>query len=326
MTCRWRSCSAGICHFRPPPGSQRVERRDADRLPLRPGPRDRGPRQQGRARRSRGSSPATWPRSAAWWIPMAHAPSARRDWSSFATTLPSPINFPGQAHRPRSPTGGYSDSIVVTEHFVLSVPSNLELAGTAPLLCARHYDLFAHAALGREREQEGGRGPPGRTRPHGRQVCPCLRSLHGSLHYFSEQEGRRTSSGADEVVVSRDANEMAKHAGSFDFILDAVSADHDINAYIQLLRRDGNITLVGAPEKPLALSALRLDHGAPQLSGSPIGGIDEDPGRCSTLRQATTSPQMWEVIPSRGDELQRLLKSDVKYRLLHRYGFAQPGR
>jgi uncharacterized zinc-type alcohol dehydrogenase-like protein len=77
--------------------------------------------------------------------------------------------------------------------------------------------------------------------------------------------------GADEVVISRNTDEMSKHAGSFDFILDAVSAEHDINAYIQLLRRDGNITLVGAPPKPLAVSAFSLIFKRCSISGSPIG-------------------------------------------------------
>src|SRR5216110_4028800 len=81
--------------------------------------------------------------------------------------------------------------------------------------------------------------------------------------------------GADEVVVSRNADEMQKNAGSFDFVLDTVSANHDIGAYINLLRRDGNITLVGAPEKPLAVSAFGLIMGRRRLSGSPIGGIAE---------------------------------------------------
>jgi uncharacterized zinc-type alcohol dehydrogenase-like protein len=81
--------------------------------------------------------------------------------------------------------------------------------------------------------------------------------------------------GADEVVVSRNTDEMKKHARSFDFILDAVAADHDINAYINLLGVDGNITLVGAPEKPLAVAAFGLIFGHHSLSGSPIGGIAE---------------------------------------------------
>jgi uncharacterized zinc-type alcohol dehydrogenase-like protein len=81
--------------------------------------------------------------------------------------------------------------------------------------------------------------------------------------------------GADEVVISRNADEMAKHAGSFDFILDAVAAEHDINAYVNLLRRDGNITMVGAPEKPLPVSVFGLIFKRRSLSGSPIGGLAE---------------------------------------------------
>ena len=90
----------------------------------------------------------------------------------------------------------------------------------------------------------------------------------------SKQEDARRL-GADEVVVSRNAGEMQKHADSFDFIPDAVAADHDINAYIQLLRRDGNITMVGAPDKPLAVPVFGLLFKRRSLSGSPIGGIPE---------------------------------------------------
>src|SRR5208283_1194463 len=84
--------------------------------------------------------------------------------------------------------------------------------------------------------------------------------------------------GADEVVISRNTGEMQKHAGSFDFILDAVSADHDINAYINLLGRDGNLTLVGAPAKPMSVSAFGLIMGRRRLSGSWSGGIAETQG------------------------------------------------
>ena len=115
-----------------------------------------------------------------------------------------------------------------------------------------------------------------RTGPHGREVCSCA-GAH--VVVFTTSPGKKEDAlrlGADEVVVSRNANEMQKHTGSFDFILDAVSADHDINAYINLLRRDGNITFVGAPEKPLAVSAFSLLMGRRSLSGSPIGGIQEN--------------------------------------------------
>src|ERR1017187_10160031 len=121
--------------------------------------------------------------------------------------------------------------------------------------------------------------------------------------------------GADEVVLSRNANEMQKHAGSFDFILDAVAADHDINAYINLLGIDGNITLVGAPEKPLAVSAFGLIMGRRSLSGSPIGGIAETQEMLEFCWQHNITADI-EVIPIQkvNEAYERLLKSDVKYR------------
>jgi uncharacterized zinc-type alcohol dehydrogenase-like protein len=121
--------------------------------------------------------------------------------------------------------------------------------------------------------------------------------------------------GADEVVVSRHANEMQKHVGSFDFILDAVSAEHDINAYIRLLAVDGNITLVGAPEKPLPVSAFGLIFGRHSLSGSAIGGIAETQEMLDFCGQHNLTSEV-EVIPIQkiNEAYERLIKSDVKYR------------
>src|SRR5205085_5081386 len=98
----------------------------------------------------------------------------------------------------------------------------------------------------------------------GHMAVKFAHALGAHVVVFTTSPGKKEDAlrlGADEVVVSRNADEMNKHTGSFDFILDAVSADHDINAYIQLLRRDGNITLVGAPEKPLAVAAFGLLFG-----------------------------------------------------------------
>ena len=121
--------------------------------------------------------------------------------------------------------------------------------------------------------------------------------------------------GADEVVISRNADEMQKHTSSFHFILDAVSADHDIGAYISLLRRDGNLTLVGAPEKPLAVSAFNLIMGRRSLSGSPIGGIPETQEMLDFCGKHNLTSDV-EVIPIQkvNEAYERLLKSDVKYR------------
>jgi uncharacterized zinc-type alcohol dehydrogenase-like protein len=135
---------------------------------------------------------------------------------------------------------------------------------------------------------------------------------------FTTSPGKKEDAlrlGADEVVVSRNADEMRKHAGSFDFILDAVSADHDVNAYIQLLRRDGNLTLVGAPEKPLAVAAFGLLLGRRSLSGSPIGGIAETQEMLDFCGKHGITADV-EVIPIQkvNEAYDRLLRSDVKYR------------
>ncbi len=117
------------------------------------------------------------------------------------------------------------------------------------------------------------------------------------------------------MVVSRNADEMQKQAGSFDFILDAVSADHDIDAYIQLLRRDGNLTLVGAPAKPMAVSAFGLIMGRRSLSGSAIGGIAETQEMLDFCGAHGITADV-EVIPIQkvNEAYERLLKADVKYR------------
>lgn len=211
--------------------------------------------------------------------------------------------------------GGYADSIVVDEHFVLHVPANLDLAGVAPLLCAgittyspmRHWNVSAEKKVGVV--GLGGLGHMG---------VKFARALGAHVVVFTTSPNKKEDAlrlGAHEVVVSRNANEMQQHAGSFDFILDAVSADHDINAYINLLRRDGNITLVGAPEKPLAVAAFGMIFGRRSLSGSPIGSIAETQEMLDFCGQHKITADV-EVIPMQkvNEAYERLLKSDVKYR------------
>ncbi|HSI10166.1 MAG TPA: zinc-binding dehydrogenase, partial [Rariglobus sp.] len=121
--------------------------------------------------------------------------------------------------------------------------------------------------------------------------------------------------GAHEVVISKNADEMKKHAGTFDFILDAVSAEHDINAYLALLAPEGNLTLVGAPEKPLAVSAFSLLIGRKSLSGSPIGSIAETQEMLDFCGEHNITADV-EIIPIQkiNEAYDRLLKGDVKYR------------
>jgi uncharacterized zinc-type alcohol dehydrogenase-like protein len=144
------------------------------------------------------------------------------------------------------------------------------------------------------------------------------RAFGARVFVFTTSPGKKEDAlrlGADEVVVSRNADEMKKHIGSFDFILDTISADHDINAYINLLGRDGNITLVGAPEKPLALSPFALLFGRRSLSGSIIGGIAETQEMLDFCGRNCITADV-EVIPIQkvNEAYERLLKSDVKYR------------
>ncbi len=135
---------------------------------------------------------------------------------------------------------------------------------------------------------------------------------------FTTSPGKKDDAlrlGADAVIISTDAEQMKQHAGSFDFILNTISADHDINAYIQMLGLDGNITLVGAPEKPLPVAAFALLFGRKSLSGSLIGGIKETQEMLDFCGAHNITADV-EIIPIQqvNEAYERLLKSDVKYR------------
>src|SRR5205807_4517589 len=163
----------------------------------------------------------------------------------------------------------------VDEGFVLRVPANLDLAGAAPLLCAgiTTYSPLRHWGV-TQGKKVGVVGLGGL----GHMAVKLAHAFGAHVVVFTTSPEKKEDAlrlGADKVVVSRNTDEMEKHAGSFYFIFDTVSAAHDINAYLNLLARDGNITLVGAPPKPLAVSAFALIGGRRSLSGSNIGGIRE---------------------------------------------------
>lgn len=241
-------------------------------------------------------------------------PQCKAGLEQFCPNMTLTYNFPDK-HLGGVTYGGYSDSIVVDEHFVLRVPSNLDLAGTAPLLCAgittysplRHWGITAGKKVGVV--GLGGLGHMGVKFAH---------ALGAHVVVFTTSPNKTEDAlrlGADEVVISQNANEMQQHAGSFDFILDAVSANHDINAYLNLLARDGNLTLVGAPEKPLEVAAFNLLFGRRSLSGSPIGGIAETQEMLDFCGEHNITADV-EVIPIQkvNEAYERLLRSDVKYR------------
>jgi uncharacterized zinc-type alcohol dehydrogenase-like protein len=241
-------------------------------------------------------------------------PNCKTGLEQFCPNLTLTYNSPDK-HLGGVTYGGYSDSIVVDERFVLRVPTNLDLPGVAPLLCAgiTTYSPMRHWGVTKGKKVGvvgiGGLGHMG---------VKFARAFGAHVVVFTTSPNKKEDAlrlGADEVVVSRNADEMQQHAGSFDFILDTVSANHDINAYLNLLRLDGNITLVGAPEKPLEVAAFSLIMGRRSLSGSNIGGIAETQEMLDFCGEHNITADV-EVIPIQkvNEAYERLLKSDVKYR------------
>lgn len=211
--------------------------------------------------------------------------------------------------------GGYSESVVVDERFVLRVPTNLDLAGVAPLLCA---GITTYSPLRRARVRDGNKVGVVGLGGLGHMGVKFARAFGAYTVVFTTSPDKTEDAirlGAHEVVVSRNAGEMEKHAGTFDFILDTVSADHDINAYLNLLNLNGNLTLVGAPPKPLGVSAFSLIMGNRSLSGSNIGGLPETQEMLDFCGEHNITADV-EVIPIQNvnEAYERLLKSDVKYR------------
>jgi alcohol dehydrogenase (NADP+) len=213
--------------------------------------------------------------------------------------------------------GGYSDSIVVDEAYVLKVPNGLDPAGTAPLLCAgiTTYSPLRHWKVGRGQKVGvvglGGLGHMGVKFAH---------AFGAHVVLFTTSPNKTADAkrlGADEVVVSKNPDEMQKHAGTFNFILDCVSADHDMNAYLSLLRRDGSVVLVGAPEKPLPVSAFNFLMGRRSLSGSAIGGIRETQEMLDFCGDKGITSDIEKIrIQQINEAYDRLLKQDVKYRFV----------
>jgi uncharacterized zinc-type alcohol dehydrogenase-like protein len=211
--------------------------------------------------------------------------------------------------------GGYSESIVVNERFVLRVPTKLDLAATAPLLCA---GITTYSPLRRFGVTKGMKVGVVGLGGLGHMGVKFAHAFGAHVVVFTTSPDKKEDAvrlGAHEVVVSHNADEMQRHAGSFNFILDTVSADHDINAYLNLLGRGGNITLVGAPPQPLAVSAFALIIGSHSLSGSSIGGVAETQEMLNFCSEHNITADV-EVIPIQkvNEAYERLLKSDVKYR------------
>ncbi len=213
--------------------------------------------------------------------------------------------------------GGYSDSIVVTEAFALKVPKQLDLAATAPLLCAgiTTYSPLRHWKVKKGQKVGivglGGLGHMGLKFAH---------AFGANVVLFTTSPNKTADAlrlGADEVVISKNEAEMQKHLASFDFILDTVSAEHDLNPYIDLVKRDGTLTLVGAPPTPSPIKTIGLLFKRRQLAGSIIGGIRETQEMLDFCAEHGITADI-ELIKMQQieDAFKRLLKSDVKYRFV----------
>lgn len=241
-------------------------------------------------------------------------PECKAGLEQFCNNMVFTYNSPDK-HLKGITYGGYSESIVVDQHFVLHVPSNLPLAGAAPLLCAgiTTYSPMRHWCVTKGKTV-GVVGLGGL----GHMAVKFAHALGAHTVVFTTSPSKKDDAlrlGADEVVLSRDANDMAKHAGSFDFILDAVAAPHDLNAYFNMLKRDGNLTMVGAPDDPLPVAVIGLIFKRRSFSGSLIGGIAETQEMLDFCGKNNITSDV-EVIPIQkvNEAFDRMVKSDVKYR------------
>ncbi len=214
--------------------------------------------------------------------------------------------------------GGYSNRIVVDQAFVLKVSDTLNLAGAAPLLCAgiTTYSPLRHWGVGRGSKVGivglGGLGHMGLKFAH---------AFGAHVVLFTTSPGKTADArrlGADDVVLSKDAEEMKRHAGSFDFILDTVAAPHDLDAFLSLLKRDGTVCLVGAPSSPHPSPAVfNLIFKRRRIAGSLIGGIPETQEMLDFCaeRGITCDIEMIQI-QNINVAYERMLKSDVKYRFV----------
>ena len=242
-------------------------------------------------------------------------PNCKAGFEQFCPNQTMTYNSPDKHGTAPVTYGGYSASIVVDERFVLRIPSKLDLAGTAPLLCAgiTTYSPMRHWGVTKGKKVGvvglGGLGHMGVKFAHAFGAHTVVFTTSPS----KKEDALRL--GANEVVISKNADAMKKHSSSFDFILDCVAAPHDINAYINLLARDGNLTMVGAPDKPLSVSVFGLIFGRRSFSGSTIGGIAETQEMLDFCGQHNITSDV-EVIPIQkiNEAYERMLKSDVKYR------------
>ncbi len=218
----------------------------------------------------------------------------------------------------KTPTyGGYSNNIVVDQKFVLKVDPNLDLKAVAPLLCAgiTTFSPLKHWKVGPgQRVAIVGLGGLGHM---GVKIAKAFGAHVTCITSSAHKKDDALKLGADAVLVSKDPEAMKKSQGQFHFILDTVSADHDLNAYLNLLKRDGTLCLVGLPTEPAKVVPFPLVMGRKKIAGSLIGGIAETQDMLDFCSKHKITSDV-EVIPISqiNQAYERMLRSDVKYRFV----------
>lgn len=213
--------------------------------------------------------------------------------------------------------GGYSESVTVIEDFVLRIPDNLDLAAAAPLLCAgiTTYSPLKHWKVGPGMKVGilglGGLGHMG---------IKIAKAMGAHVVVFTTSPSKIEDAkrlGADEVILSSDKGQMKQHAGSFHFILDCVSADHDLNLYLGMLKLDGTLALVGLPERPFEVNPFMVVSGRRSFSGSSIGSIAETQEMLDFCSQHNIVSDIELInIQQINEAYERLLMGDVRYRFV----------
>ena len=242
-------------------------------------------------------------------------PHCKANREQYSPTKVLTYNSPDNHGTAPATYGGYAESIVVDEHFVLQVPENLDLAGVAPLVCA---GITAYSPIRRWGVKAGQKVGIVGLGGLGHMGVKFARALGAHVVLFTTSPSKKEDAlrvGAHEVVVSRNPEEIQAHAGTFDFILDTVSAPHDLNVYLNLLHPEGNLTLVGASADKIDVSAYSLIFGGRSLSGSLIGGIAETQEMLDFCSQHNITSDVEVIgIQDINEAYIRLEKGDVKYR------------
>jgi alcohol dehydrogenase (NADP+) len=244
-------------------------------------------------------------------------PSCQEGEEQYCASMPILTYNAPDKHLGGMTYGGYSQNIVVDEAFVLRIPEKLDLAAAAPLLCA---GITTYSPLRRRNLRKGQKVGVVGLGGLGHMGVKFAAAFGCEVVLFTTSPNKTADAkrlGAHDVVVSNHDAEMQKHVNSFDFILDTVPAHHGLDAYLNLLKRDGTLSLVGAPTVPLSFGVMSLLFGRRQIAGSIIGGIRETQEMLDFCAEHGVTSDIERIgIQQINEAFERLVKGDVKYRFV----------